>query len=95
MTTSYHFTRISPDALTASDLRAEVAEYARLAAAADYPAAVECACGRIEGQPERFEVAFFPREGRAGIACGADAAWTDATSITDALDRWIAGDVVG
>jgi hypothetical protein len=34
------------------------------------------------------EVIYFPDSGRAGIAWGADASWTDADSVQDGLERY-------
>ena len=40
---------------------------------------------------DRIEVVFFPEAGRAGIAAGADADWTDAASAADGLNRYLQG----
>jgi len=37
---------------------------------------------------EAVEVLYFPASGRAGVAWGADAAWTDADGADDALERY-------
>ena len=36
-----------------------------------------------------IEICWLPSEGRAGLACGADADWTDAESAADALERYL------
>lgn len=38
---------------------------------------------------EKAQVAFFPSTNRAGISWGADADWTDASSIEDAVERYL------
>lgn len=40
-------------------------------------------------QAERGDVLYIPSVGRAGIAWGADADWTDADSIEDAIERYL------
>jgi len=37
---------------------------------------------------------YFPDMGRAGVAHGADAQWTDCDSVEDAIDRFISGDLL-
>ena len=41
---------------------------------------------------EAITVLYVPAVGRAGIAWGADAQWTDATSVQDALERYFGDD---
>jgi hypothetical protein len=41
---------------------------------------------------ETITVLYVPEVGRAGIAWGADAQWTDATSVQDALERYLGVD---
>lgn len=45
---------------------------------------------RADGQYDHNEgeLLYIPSAGRAGIARGADAQWTDATSAQDAIDRY-------
>ena len=45
-------------------------------------------------EPERAELVFIPAESRIGVAWGGDAAWGDAASVEQGLDRWIAGELV-
>lgn len=49
---------------------------------------------RFNDHAEQADVAFFASVGRAGIAWGADAQWTDATSIEDAINRYLSDDMV-
>jgi len=37
---------------------------------------------------------YFPEIGRAGIAHGADAQWTDCNSIEDAVERFVNDDMI-
>jgi hypothetical protein len=39
------------------------------------------------------EMLWFPAIGRAGIAWGGGANWTDADSPEDALQRWVSGEM--
>jgi hypothetical protein len=41
---------------------------------------------------ESIWILYFPEIGRAGIAWGADANWTDAESVEDALERYFGVD---
>lgn len=41
---------------------------------------------------ESLGVLFFPEIGRAGIAHGGDAVWTDADSVQDAIERYFGED---
>lgn len=36
-----------------------------------------------------IELLYLPEDGRAGFACGAEAAWTDTTSLDDAIERYL------
>jgi hypothetical protein len=40
---------------------------------------------------DHIEVVYFPESGRAGIAAGSDADWTDASSAADGLQRYLHG----
>lgn len=37
---------------------------------------------------------FFPEAGRAGIADGGDAVWTDAKNAEEALSRWVSDTLI-
>lgn len=41
---------------------------------------------------EALEILYFPESGRAGVAWGADAQWTDADSADDALEHYFGVD---
>ena len=48
----------------------------------------ECECYRLIGPGgQRGDMIYYPDAGRAGIATGAQAAWTDCKSATDAVRR--------
>jgi hypothetical protein len=51
----------------------------------------EAARVTVEGQVQRLDVLYVPEDGRAGIADGADADWTDANSLEDAVQRYLGG----
>lgn len=70
--------------LTALDLRREAAE---IVTRGDGP--VEAARVTIETQAEKIDVLYCPEDGRAGIADCAPADWTDASSIEDAVQRYL------
>lgn len=71
-------TQVSADDLRSIDLRNEAASG-------------ECDCLRssMTVGADLIEIVFFPETGRAGLAAGADADWTDASSAADALDRYL------
>lgn len=70
-------TQVSADDLRSIDLRNEAASG-------------ECDCLRSSMTVgAEIEIVFFPETGRAGLAAGADADWTDASSAADALDRYL------
>jgi len=52
---------------------------------------VEMATVSVAGQPERLAVLYAAGIGRAGIAHGAEADWTDASSLEDAVRRYLSG----
>lgn len=52
---------------------------------------VEMATVSLAGQPERLKVLYAPAIGRAGIAHGAEADWTDASSLEDGVRRYLSG----
>lgn len=45
--------------------------------------------------PQNADLLYSAEAGRAGIAWGADAVWTDASSIEDAIQRYISDRMVG
>lgn len=79
---TYQYREVSQDDISAIDLREEdpiSAIYAQVSF-------------KLEGK-EFFEetgpeILYYPDEGRAGIAWDADAEWTDAHSIENAIDRF-------
>jgi len=75
-------TQISPDTLTSIDLREEAATG-------------ECDCLRSSETvgADAIEIVYFPETGRAGVASGSDAEWTDASSAADALRRYLNDDM--
>ena len=38
---------------------------------------------------DAIEIVYFPETGRAAVASGSDAQWTDASSAADALRRYL------
>jgi hypothetical protein len=42
---------------------------------------------------DAIEIVYFPETGRAGVASGSDAEWTDASSAADALRRYLNDDM--
>ena len=70
-------TQVSADDLRSIDLR-------KAAATAES----ECVrCSETVGA-DHIEIVDFPESNRAGVAAGANADWTDASSVEDALDRY-------
>lgn len=67
------------EALSACDLR----DYAR-----EEPGG-ECYRVDVQDQAERIDVLYYPDAGRAGLACGGDAVWTDCDSVEDAVERYL------
>lgn len=45
--------------------------------------------GYIETNSQSIEVIFTPDANRAGVTWGADAVWTDADGIEDAIERYL------
>jgi hypothetical protein len=75
---------LTVDQLSATDLRQEAAD---IVARGDGP--VQVATVQVEGETEIIEVLYAPEIGRAGLAWGADADWTDCESIEDAIERFL------
>lgn len=75
-------TQISPDTLTSIDLREEAATG-------------ECDCLRSSETVgvDAIEIVYFPETGRAAVASGAHAEYTDASSAADALRRYLNNDM--
>jgi hypothetical protein len=75
-------TQVSPADLRSDDLREE-AETG------------ECDCLRSSETvgADAIEIVYFPETGRAGVASGSDAEWTDASSAADALRRYLNNDM--
>lgn len=76
-------TQVQPSDLRSIDLRAsrrtgEVCECYRSSETVDTDA---------------IEIVYFPETGRAGVASGSDAEWTDASSAADALRRYLNNDM--
>lgn len=71
-------TTVSPNDLRSIDLRKEALTG-------------ECDCLRssLTVGADVIEIVFFPETQRAGLASGADADWTDASSAADALERYL------
>ena len=91
-TMTYTWEKIDRDDLTATDLYEE-AEAAT--ALLQYAIAGRVVVYRNDRpEPEMAELIFIPSEARIGVAWGGDAAWGDATSVEQGLDRWIAGELV-
>lgn len=81
--TDWQLQSINPEDLTPTDLREE--------AKAAEAESEEFLPYRLFN-PQSAELAFMlwlPQAGRAGIAHGADARWTDATSPEQAVQRWL------
>jgi hypothetical protein len=85
VTRTYSIETCSVDDLTALDLRRDAANIMREGEP------VEAALVTVEGQAEPLNVLYCPEDGRAGIADGADAEWTDASSVEDAVQRYLGG----
>ena len=75
-------TQISPADLRSIDLRTEASKG-------------ECDCLRSSWTVgnDAIEIVYFPETGRAGVAAGSDAQWTDASSAADALRRFLNDDM--
>lgn len=80
----WHYEECTVEALSATDLREEAEA---ILARGEGP--VEAARVRIEGEPEHIDVLYLPEVGRAGLAWGADADWTDCDSLEDAIRRYL------
>jgi len=79
---SYQYREVSQDDISAIDLREEnplSAIYAHVSIK------LECKEFFEETGPE---ILYYPDERRAGISWGADAEWTDAHSIENAIERF-------
>jgi len=87
-TTHYRYETIQTSDLRATDLREEAADLMARGAA------VEAARVFFEGQAEAAEVLYIPEAGRAGLVWGGDAEWTDASSIEDAVQRYLDGEMI-
>lgn len=55
-------------------------------------AAYEAAIVQVVGVHEALSVVFVPATGRAGVARWADARWLHASSVDDAVVRYLSGD---
>lgn len=75
-------TQVSPENLRSIDLREE-------------SAAAECDCLRSSETvgADAIEIVYFPETGRAAVASGAHAEYTDASSAADALRRYLNNDM--
>lgn len=79
----------NPDQITATDIGKEVARCEGQGEEYELYSLDE------EGKAEYGQMIYFPASGRAGIAWGADATWTDCTCAEDAIERvCITGDVI-
>ena len=85
VTRTYSIETCSVDDLTALDLRQDARDIMRDGEH------VEAALVTVEGQAERLNVLYCPEDGRAGIANGAPAGWTDASSVEDGVQRYLGG----
>lgn len=85
---NYTLTPVDARHLAATDLKSEVLDYIARATprgtAVFFTYKVHKRHGRQDG-----ELLWLPDEGRAGIAWGADAQWTDASSPEDAVERFL------
>lgn len=87
MTNTY---QIIEGEITATDLKAEIANMT-----SEHPGIeIETANVIVGDSAERAQVIFIPAFGRAGIAWGADAEWTDASSLQQAVTLWENGEMV-
>ena len=75
-------TQVQPSDLRSIDLRKEAVTG-------------ECDCLRSSETvgADAIELVYFPEIGRAGVASGSDAEWTDASSAADALRRYLNNDM--
>ena len=75
-------TQISQTELRSIDLRTEASKG-------------ECDCLRSSWTvgADAIEIVYFPETGRAGVASGSHAEWTDASSAADALRRYLNDDM--
>jgi hypothetical protein len=55
---------------------------------------VEATRFNVHTQWATCDAIYFPSVGRAGVSLGADAVWTDATSLADGIERVLSGDVI-
>lgn len=83
--THYTVTECTPDEISATDLRGGIAQ-----AAANGDRS-EAARVTVDGHAEVIEVLYLPATQRAGLAWGADADWTDAESLEEGVQRFLAG----
>lgn len=89
MTTATPYQMIDGE-ITAIDLRSEIQNITQ-----EYPGIeVETAHILVGNNAEHAQAVFFPALGRAGIAWGADAEWTDAKSMVEAVRLWQTGEMV-
>jgi hypothetical protein len=84
---AYTYTEIEGSELTATDLKNEW----EIASSQDIFTVT--AKVQIDDKPEAAQVLFIPSIGRAGVAWGADAQWTDALTLEEAISRFIEDDM--
>jgi hypothetical protein len=82
----WRYEELPLDDLTATDLRLEADD---ILARGEGP--VQYAAVEVEGHAEKIAVLYAPELGRAGLAWGADADWTDCDSLEDAIRRYLGG----
>jgi hypothetical protein len=58
-------------------------------------AVYEAAAIRVAGAREPLSILFVPFTGRAGVAQGGQAYWLHATSLDDAVERYMRGERAG
>lgn len=82
-TPEFALVAVEPEVIGATDLRKLAADLC-----------CEAYAIHAAGSAEVGWVLFAPDAGRAGVAFGADAQWTDAASAEDAVERFFSGTMV-
>lgn len=82
---TFTYRDITPDALSATDLRAESESNPGAAA---YRVTIYDATG-TKAQAETAEALYVATEGRMGIAWGADATWADVSDVESGIEMWL------
>lgn len=94
MITDSSYYEVTADEITATDLRDEIEVCRERGEVVTCYRIRFCVNDRRQPEAEQGQMVYCAEAGRAGIAWGADAVWTDCEGAEDAISRYARGEMI-